>query len=458
MLLKTPQHETLPAVQPCPQTLSHLLNPATDHDTTPHQSVDSLDPMAVDSFVDVIEYTTLHKSVEDIDVKATSAEIDGSQPQTSSEDKLTDTMSVELEAKQGGDNGQKKKRSVTDSDTLPRKMARSDRDTYKDLYEARSFRRRGLPITKSTLWSRIQNRRFFAGNFLQSAERDKKFRDKILKLDSNAIIIDPKTVRHFKCAKELKMKEPYNTGNFRKHIEKCQGTPKSYKLPAGNMKTIDTFFAKASSPTTALTASASAVSPSLKSPCPGLREASYPEIEAYLERTGALGGGGPSVSSLAAELFGKKYRNLSDSRKRQVKTAQRHEWLWHNDNVNGAVYSTKCTKQARHDPSSLTAKVTLAEPLDLKQPELKLLPCTSCEGLFTLKLFKSVLRKPQPADENYKYINIEYRNDRLASLFGRSKGLREIIEVSVTILRLLLRVMDRKQVLTWLNRINQILH
>ena len=107
-----------------------------------------------------------------------------------------------------------------------------------------SFQRH-LPIAKSTLWSRIQNRRFSVGDFVQSSERDTKFRNKILELDPNSTILDPKTVCHFKCGKELKLKEPYNTGNFKVHIENCKGTPKSHKLPAGGMKKIDTFFAKA---------------------------------------------------------------------------------------------------------------------------------------------------------------------------------------------------------------------
>ena len=123
------------------------------------------------------------------------------------------------------------------------------------------------------------------------------------------------------------MKEPYNTGNFNSHIGKCQGTPKSQKLPAGGMKTIESFFAKAG-PATSDSSPGQAISnvpkPSnnLILPCLGLREASYTQIRDYLERTGANGGGSPSVSFLATELFGKKYRHLSKSRKQQVKMAR----------------------------------------------------------------------------------------------------------------------------------------
>lgn len=309
-----------------------------------------------------------------------------------------------------GKNKKKRTNSVDSQDALPRKVSKPDRDA--DLHEAMSFRR-GLPIVKLTLWSRIQNRRFHSGEFLQSSERDHKFRDKILKIDPRSKPINPKTVLHFKCGKEYQMKEPYNTANFRLHHQKCKGTPKSHKLPAGGMKKIDLFFAKASK--TPSRSSQSSSSNSITFPCPGLRESSYSQVEAYLERSGARGGGGPSVSSLAAELFGKKYRKLSLSRQRQVKTAQRHEWLWRNDHQEGVVYSTACTKEVQRTSS--------ADPEEL--------PCESCSNLLNLKAFKNIVHKPRPTDKNYRHVNNEYRNDRLASLFGRCSGLREIIEVSI---------------------------
>ena len=312
-----------------------------------------------------------------------------------------------------------------DDESGPRKGPKPD-GNYESLHQAMSFRRK-LPIVKSTLWSQIQNRRFLLGDFVQSSERDIKFRDKILELDPNSTILDPKTVRHFKCGKELKMKEPYNTGNFRNHIVTCKGTPKSHKLPAGGMKTIDSFFVTRKAGLAGPVASNGNVSKPSKTkvfPCPGLREVSFSQIQNYLERTGAHGGGGPSVSSLAKELYGKKFRYLSKSRKRQVKVAQRHEWLWLNHHTEGAVYSTKCTKEAeaQYSSCSLTSH---------SNPQL--MPCKNCNNLFKLKAFKNILRIPRPADENYKHVNFEYRNEKLASIFGRCVGLREIIEVRIVI-------------------------
>lgn len=176
------------------------------------------------------------------------------------------------------------------------------------------------------------------------------------------------------------------------------------------MKKIDSFFAKAS----VTWSSQSLSSNSVTFPCPGLQESSYSQVGAYLERSGAHGGGGPSISSLTAELFGKKYWKLSPSHKRQVKTAQHHEWLWRNDHEEGVVYSTACIKEVQHN------SCTAAEEL----------PCQKCGELLTLKAFKNIVHKPHPTDEKYRHVNNEYQNDCLASLFGHCSGLHKIIKVS----------------------------
>jgi len=79
-------------------------------------------------------------------------------------------------------------------------------------------------------------------------------------------------------------------------------------------------------------------------PCPGLDEAEYPQVSKYLGRTGALGGGAPSVTVISQELFGKAFKNLSTLRKEQVQTAQKHDWVWRNDTNSGKVYSLSCSK------------------------------------------------------------------------------------------------------------------
>lgn len=410
LLNPAPVVDSLPSIEHAPESLSNLLNPVPISD--PVQSIETapsscVEPMDIDSNPPDETEERIEPSQA---LGATQSSLSLSAHTTAVAGLSVQPKQMNIEGKRG-DGGQIRKRTTSDDpNPLPRKAAKPvrDNDDFKDLYETVSFQRGYRPIVKSTLRSRIQNRLFLLGQFVPNDKSEFDFRKKILALDPHAIILNPKTIRHFKCAKELRMKEPYNVGNFKSHVEICKGTPKSHKNPAGGMKPIMSFFKKvdkSSEPS-------NKVSP-ISLPCPGLCETSYPKIEAYLDRTGAHGGGGPDVSVVARELFGKKYRMLSKARKEQVKAAQSHEWLWRNDHTNGVVYSTNCTKKAGSSESAVS-------------------PCIECDSLLSKKLFKNVLQKPRPTDENYKYLNTEYRNDRLSSLFGRCVGLCEIMEVRST--------------------------
>lgn len=259
--------------------------------------------------------------------------------------------------------------------------------------------------SKSAIWERCQNERFVRGQIEADPHSAGKFEDKIRRLDKNAHIFDSKSVRHVKCGKTFIMKYPYGVGNFRTHVLRCRGPPKSAKLPGGGMQLITTFFKGTSAG-------------NAKGPCPGLTEKEYPDVAMYLARTGAHGGGAPSVTVVAQELYGKKYRKLSKVHKGYVKTAQQHEWQWRNDHDHGRVFATNCFKV-----SALSA--------------IPLVPCLNCCSLLTNKKFKNAAHVPQPPDSRYKYVNYEYRNKQLAILYGRCTGLRAIIESTVSGLVLL---------------------
>lgn len=263
-------------------------------------------------------------------------------------------------------------------------------------------------IPSSTLWSRIQNKMFSMGELPENAVRDAKFAAKIKSLDRNSTIINAKTVCHVKCGKELKMKEPYHTTYFKTHVELCKGRPKSHKQSSAGMNLISSFFQSSSGPhNTAV----GIKTKSMPAPCPGLSREVYSQVDLYLERTGARGGGASSVSVLAQDLFGKRYGKLSVTRKKQVKMVQTHDWLWRNDHTTGAVFSTTCGKNAQRKSSNLE-------------------PCSDCESLLSKKAFKNITRAPQPIDSNYKFLNQEYRNEQLSIVYGKCKGLRGIMEVS----------------------------
>ena len=261
--------------------------------------------------------------------------------------------------------------------------------------------------SKSTIWSRLQREKYQNGDFEYKTTRMNNFRQKILEIDAQAYIQDSSNVRHFLCGETRKMKYPFNVQYFQKHVSTCKGSRKSgLKGASGGMNRLDTYFNRGS--LTIITTNSV--------PCPGLDASKYPEVAVYLDRTGSGGGGASSVTKIAFELYGKRYTQLSDPRKTQVKTTQSHEWTWRNDHNNDKVYSMSCSKLGTKSTSDDSCA-----------------PCFACHSVLLSKKFKTASRVPRPPDENYKYINMIYQNKKLAVLYGRCVGLRELMEATVCI-------------------------
>jgi len=276
--------------------------------------------------------------------------------------------------------------------------------------------------SRSAVWEQNQNKKFIDSSLanegrekLELKKRLEKFTAAIRILDAKAVIIDGKTVRHFKCGKEYQMKLPFNTQHFKSHIQGCNGPPKSAKFSWGGMNPISSFFSVAPKPGDQQQDTEAASSSHREAiPCPGIDQEHYPRVKVYLGRTGALGGGASSVTYISQELFGKSYKNLSKSWKEQVRTAQRHDWLWNIDASAGRVFSVSCLK--------------LSPSFGL----MGILPCSECTGLLQHKGFKNTIKILCPPDKNFKYLNQQCRNKSLALIYGRCKGLREILEDNVS--------------------------
>jgi hypothetical protein len=279
----------------------------------------------------------------------------------------------------------------------------------------------------------------------------REFKDKILKLDEHAEVIDGETVRHVKCGKSLSMKYAYSVGNFKTHLKTCKGPPKCSKLSSGGMKTLASMLQPNASaqPTTAHLRNDGDPSTSSKlsgsgtktimsmlqqncqvtanskkddvpsfnnslpptKPCPGLGKANNTKIEVYLERSGAQGGGSNSVTVMTKSLFGKNttYADLSNKCKRQVDTVRVHDSQWRNDCAARHIFSTACLKMVSSSA-----------------------PCSSCLALLKLKAFCNALSIPLPDDENYKYNNHVYQGKSHIDLYAKCSGLRAIIEAEVS--------------------------
>lgn len=197
--------------------------------------------------------------------------------------------------------------------------------------------------SRAAIWERLQNARFRDGQLDENPTRLLTFREKIAELDKGAKVVDVKHILHSKCGKVLAIKYPYSVRNFETHLSDCKGPPKSnkYSTGTGNNQQITNFFGSKTSLGLGLVPARTSSSTSSSLPCPGIDEALNSMVAGYLDRTGGLGGGASSVTSIAWDLYGKRYRQLSDAWKKVVCTSQMHKWMWKNNHDLGKVFSTQ---------------------------------------------------------------------------------------------------------------------
>lgn len=153
--------------------------------------------------------------------------------------------------------------------------------------------------------------------------------------------------------------------------------------------------------------------PCKSAPCPGITASHEPRVTAYLDRTGALGGGAPSVTTVARDLFGNKaivYSKLSGTDKEKVDTEQKHRWAWRNDHGFQAVFSATCRKSTSPDTGG---------------------PCLACSQVLRLKSFRNALKVPMPKKDDYRYLNEKYRNASLGTVYTKAHGISGLIQDKV---------------------------
>ncbi|KAJ7862472.1 hypothetical protein B0H14DRAFT_2575363 [Mycena olivaceomarginata] len=112
-----------------------------------------------------------------------------------------------------------------------------------------------------------------------------------------------------------------------------------------------------------------------------------PHLPTYLQRTGAAGGSGRSLTWIAKQKFGKLFGLLSIKDKKDVTDTQLHEHRWRNDHSNFEF-----------------------------------------SAVLALKNFKEAVRRPTPDDKHYIYVNDKYRNQLLGHIYARAIGLKESLK------------------------------
>ncbi|KAJ7176665.1 hypothetical protein C8R46DRAFT_889360 [Mycena filopes] len=250
-----------------------------------------------------------------------------------------------------------------------------------------------------------------AGTFVPSAAKTAKFRNACTHKD-----VDPDAkfeptsskVQCSTCKTWVAMKDPYNTSRFREH----RSSPCSAPPPPKPLKP------KANTLTNFLTATGTRPKPKdrpqkVSRPCPGLTAAYDPQIGVYLAERAATGGGAHSPAHYAHKLFQKVYATLTDSEKEQVRVAQLHDRAWRNDTSPGivATFSTKCLRlvEVTVDPTGTAA------------------PCEECQLVYTLRSYKTAIKKPAAPPENLRFVPHAHQNQHAGHLYAKFQGLEGLM-------------------------------
>lgn len=285
----------------------------------------------------------------------------------------------------------------------------------------RLLRKHGAP-KRTAKWEKEQRDAWYAGSLKVEAAKERRWRNRILKIHPEAEFVDGDVMRyrHQKCGQWLRVKYPYDATRMRQHHKECKGKrAKGAKASAGS-QTLDTFAAKlgwawrkvrdarTASPTL-FTTSSSSSSASARATCPGLTNLDNVKIPSYLRRTAARGGGGRSPLKIAQELFKKTFSRLKPKQKRRVFLEQQGGWTWQNDHPNDRVFATCCSRSVRYQPPD-------------RPP-----PCPECRTVLTSKAFRNAIAKKTPKDQNYIYVNYRYRDEILGQLYARCIGLQSLL-------------------------------
>lgn len=229
------------------------------------------------------------------------------------------------------------------------------------------------------------------------------FKEKVLQLDSCASF-DPNNIRRVRCGRcsnWCTMHTPYELERLVAHRKTKRCTKQTTST-----KSLADIFRGALSSRLPLRSPA----PRVNLPCPGLTAEVQPLIATYLRRTPVPGGGAPSRTKLAEELYRKPYVDLSSHQKRRVRSAEAHRYRWVNRHGLQAVFAKHCVE-------------TVRIAADQTPP-----PCATCRAVLRLKAFKNALAHTPTPEENLKFVPKCYREQDIGELYLRFHGLRELVD------------------------------
>ncbi|KAJ6538761.1 hypothetical protein B0H10DRAFT_2245563 [Mycena sp. CBHHK59/15] len=168
-------------------------------------------------------------------------------------------------------------------------------------------------LSKAATWARQANGQVRNGTFVVDPGKYVDWKHKILAKDPQAEFFEGasniKDVRHSKCATVVKVKTPYDSTRFIAHVEReCP----VMHCGAG-MSTLPSFdsFKPGGSKAGHAASSRDTQAPPWDVPCPGVTDDDIPNVQRYIHRTGAMGGGSRSVFKIAMQTFKKSFSALA---------------------------------------------------------------------------------------------------------------------------------------------------
>ncbi|KAJ6620818.1 hypothetical protein B0H10DRAFT_2432733 [Mycena sp. CBHHK59/15] len=297
------------------------------------------------------------------------------------------TRSEDVEPKEPAPSGGKRRRAGTDASGG---SAASSVPTKKKPKKERAPIAANAGLSKSAKWAREANEQVRNGTFVVDPDQYANWKGKVLGKDPYAEffpgIPNLNRVRHSKCATIVRVKNPYDFTRFKAHVDKeC---PVIHGGAGMSTLSLDSFKPGGSKARVPQDSSAPPCDVDDK-PCPGITEDDIPNVQKYLQRSGAMGGGSRSVFKIAMSKFSKAFGALGKKCQREVLDTQQHERKWRNDHAELRIFSSSCQKK---------------------------------------KSFKVALKKPAKDPKNYIYTNKQYKNQLLGEIYSRTIGLQDIVE------------------------------
>ncbi|KAJ7355749.1 hypothetical protein DFH08DRAFT_772956 [Mycena albidolilacea] len=283
--------------------------------------------------------------------------------------------------------------------------------------------RRSRPRPRRTTGGPKAGSSWAAQKELKASSKNPEFRPNVSRLDTfraKVLADDPKAefddtdvrrVRCSHCAHWLEMRALYDLVRWKEH----RATPKCTKARSKGLFTQSLFtlgFKKIPKTTSTSPVPPAPPAPLMHNrPCPGLTAESSEDIAKYLVRSAVAGGGAPSRSRLADELFSSEWKDLDSDQQRMVLRRELSLQKWKLARSVGAVFSTDCVRD-----------VATAVDGDAK-------PCSECAGLHKLHTFQVAIHRKMPNEKRMKYVPEGYRDTELGTLYLKHRGVRELIEL-----------------------------